>query len=92
MVKFGSGGSDTGGNGKILIVVMMCEAGYQSNRVHSKPPKGIDIVEIPQKEQSGTSQKPVCCFLNKRWNEELLGILYWPALLFSNLVELGIIF
>ena len=24
MVKFESGGSDSGGNGKILIVVMMC--------------------------------------------------------------------
>ena len=55
MVKFRSGGSDSGGNGKILIVVMMCEAGYQSkagyqsNRVHSKLHRGIEIVEIPQK-------------------------------------------
>ena len=24
MVKFGSGGSDSGGNGQILIVVMLC--------------------------------------------------------------------
>ena len=24
LVKFGSGGSDSGGNGKILTVVMMC--------------------------------------------------------------------
>ena len=46
MVKFGSGDSDSGGNGKILIVIMMCEAGYQFNRVHSKPHKGIEIVEI----------------------------------------------
>ena len=45
-------GSDSGGNGKILTVVMMCEAGYQSNRVHPKPHKGIEIAEIPQKKSN----------------------------------------
>ena len=66
MVKFGSGGSDSGGNGKILIVVMMCEAGYQSNRVHSKPPKGIDIVEIPQKRAIWDLSKTRMLFLKQK--------------------------
>ena len=52
MVKFRSGGSDSGGNGKILIMVMVCEVGCQFNRVHSKPNKGIEIVEIPQKKSN----------------------------------------
>ena len=66
MVKFGSGDGDSGGNGKILIVTMMCEAGYQFNRVHSKPHKGIEVVEISQKRAIWDLSKTRMLFLKQK--------------------------